>query len=71
MINLDSVLQNRDISIVIMYRCESQIIKKTEHQRTDAFELWCLRRLLRVPLTESRSNQSILKEIKLEYSLKD
>ena len=71
MINLDSVLKNRDISIVIMYRCESRTIKKTEHRRIDAFELWCLRRLLRVPLIESRSNQSILKEIKLEYSLKD
>ena len=71
MINLDSVLKNRNISIVIMYGCESRTIKKTECQRIDAFELWCLRRLLRVPSTVSRSNKSILKEIKLEYSLKD
>ena len=71
MINLDSVLKNRDISIVIMYRCESWTIKKAEHQRIDAFELWCWRRLLRVPWTARRSNQSILKEISPEYSLKD
>ena len=54
---------------VVMYRCESWTIKKTEHQRTDAFELWCWRRLLRVPWTKRRPNQSILKEISLEYSL--
>jgi len=54
---------------VVMYGCESWTIKKTEHQRTDAFELWCLRRLLRVPWTPRRSNQSILKEISPEYSL--
>ena len=54
---------------VVMYRCESWTIKKTEHQRTDAFEMWCLRRLLRVPWTARRSNQSILKEISPEYSL--
>ena len=52
-----------------MYRCESWTIKKAEHQRTDAFELWCWRRLLRVPWTARRSNQSILKEISPEYSL--
>ena len=52
-----------------MYRCESWTIKKAEHQRIDAFELWCSRRLLRVPWTVRRSNQSILKEISLEYSL--
>ena len=54
---------------VIMYRCESGIIKKAESQRIDAFELWCSRRLLRVPWTARRSNQSILKEISTEYSL--
>ena len=54
---------------VIMYGCESWTIKKTEHQRIDAFELWCWRRLLRVPWTERRSNQSFLKKISLEYSL--
>ena len=54
---------------VVMYGCESWIIKKTEHQRIDAFELWCWRRLLRVPWTARRSNQSILKEINLEYLL--
>ena len=54
---------------VIMYGCESWIIKKAEHQRIDAFELWCWRRLLRVPWTARRSNQSILKEISTEYSL--
>ena len=53
-----------------MYRCESWTIKKPEHQRTDAFELWCWRRLLRVPWTTTRSNKSILKEINPEYSLK-
>ena len=54
---------------VVMYGCESWTIKKAEHQRIDAFELWCWRRLLRVPWTERRSNQSILKEINPEYSL--
>ena len=54
---------------VVMYRCESWTIKKAEHQRTDAFELWCCRRLLRVPWTTKRSNQSILKEISPKYSL--
>ena len=54
---------------VLMYRCESCTIKKDEHQRIDAFELWCWRRLLRVPWTTRRSNQSILKEISPEYSL--
>ena len=54
---------------VVMYRCESQTIKKAEHWRIDAFELWCWRRLLRVPWTARRSNQSILKEISPEYSL--
>ena len=54
---------------VVMYRCESWTIKKAEHQRPDAFELWCWRRLLRVPWTARRSNQSILKEINPEYSL--
>ena len=84
MTNLDSVLKNRDIILPtkvqqrysqsygfsrIMYGCESWIIKKAEHRRTDVFELWCWRRLLRVPWTAKRSNQSILKEINLEYSL--
>ena len=74
MINLDSILRSRDITLptkvhlvkamvfpVVMYGCESWTIKKTEHRRTDAFELWCWRRLLRVPWTARRSNQSILK----------
>ena len=82
MINLDSILKSRDITLVtnvslakgmvfpvVMYGCESWTIKKTEHQRIDAFELWCWRRLLRVPWTARRSNQSILKEISPEYSL--
>jgi len=56
---------------VVMYRCESWAIKKAEHRRIDAFELWCWRRLLRVPGTARRSNQSILKEISPEYSLKE
>ena len=56
---------------VLMYGCESWIIKKAEHRRTDAFELWCWRRLLKVPWTARRSNQSILKEISPEYSLKE
>ena len=83
MINLDSILKSRDITLptkaclvkaiafpVFMYGCESWTIKRAEHQRTDVFELWCWRRLLRVPWTASRSNQSILKEINLEYLLK-
>ena len=74
--NLDSILKNRDITLpakvhlfkamvfpVVMYRCESWTIKKAEHRRIDDFELWCWRRLLRVPWTARRSNQSILKEI--------
>ena len=81
MTNLDSVLKSRhyfsDKSpysqiygfAVVMYGCESLTIKKVEHQRIDAFELWCWRRLLRVPWTGRRSNQSILKEISPEYSL--
>ena len=82
MMNLDSILQRRDITLptkahllkalvflVVMYGCESWIIKKAEHRRTDAFELWCWRRLLRVSWTARRSNQSILKEISPEYSL--
>ena len=78
MTNVDSILESRDITdhIVkamvfpaVMYGCESWTIKKAEHQRTDAFKLWCWRRLLRVPWTARRSNQSILKEINPEYSL--
>ena len=82
MINLDSLLKSRDITLstkvhlviamvspVVMYGCESCIIKKAEHRRINAFELWCWRRLLRVPWTARRSNQSILKEISPEYSL--
>ena len=82
MTNLDSILKNRDITLltkvhlvkaivfpVVMYGCESWTIKKAEHWRTDAFELWCWRRLLRVPGTARRSNQSILKEISPECSL--
>ena len=78
MTNLDSILKSRDITLlkkvclvfpVVMYGCESWIIKKTECQRIDDFELWCGRRLLRVPWTARRSNQSILKEISPEYSL--
>ena len=82
MINLDSILQSRDIILptkfrlveamvfpVVMYRCESWTIKKAEHQRINAFELWCWRRFLRVPWTTRRSNQSIFKEISPEYSL--
>ena len=80
--NLDSILKSRDITLptkvclikamvfpVAMYGCESWTIKKAEHRRTDAFELWCWRRLLRVPWTPRTSNQSILKEINPEYSL--
>ena len=82
MTNLDSILKSRDITLptkvhlvqamvfpVIMYGCESWTIKKAERQRIDAFQLWCWRRLLRVPWTARRSNQSILKEINLEHSL--
>src|SRR5574341_59175 len=82
MINLDSILKSRDITLatkvhlvkamvspVVMYECESWTVKKAECQRNDAFELWCWRRLLRVPWTAKRSNQSILKEISPEYSL--
>ena len=80
--NLDSVLESRDITLVtkvclvkavvfpvVIYGCESWTIKKAERWRTDAFELWCWRKLLRVPWTARRSNQSILKEINPEYSL--
>ena len=82
MTNLDSILKSRDITLpkkshlvkamvfsVVMYSCESWTIKKAEHRRTDGFELWCWRRLLRVPQIARRSNQSILKEINSEYSL--
>ena len=78
----NSILKNRDITLltkvqtvkamvlpVVMYGCERSTIKKPEHQRTDAFKLWCWRRLLRVPWTARRSNQSILKETNFEYSL--
>ena len=82
MTNLDSILESRDITLptkvhlikamvfpVIMYGCASWTLKKAEHRRLDAFELWCWRRLLRVPWIARRSNQSILKEISPEYSL--
>ena len=82
MTNLDSILKRRDVTLptkvhvvkamvfpVVMYRCESWTIKKAECQRIDAFELWCWRRLLRVPWTSRRSKQSILKEISPECSL--
>ena len=71
MTNLDSILKSRDITLptVVMYGCESWTIKKGEHWRIDAFELWCWRRHLRVPWTARRSNQSILKEISPEYLL--
>ena len=82
MTNLDSILKSRDIILpakihlvkamtfpVVMYGCESWTIKKAEHQRIDAFELWCWRRLSRVSWTTRRSNQSILREISPEYSL--
>ena len=82
MTNLDSIFKSRDITLptkvrlvkamvfpVVMYGCESWAIKKAEWQKSDAFELWCWRRLLRVPWTARRSNQSILKEISPEYSL--
>ena len=82
MTNLDSILKSRDSTLptevrlvkaivfpIVMYGCESWTIKKAEHQRIDAFELWCWKRLLRVPWTARRSNKSILKEISPEYSL--
>ena len=82
MTNLDSVLKSRDITLpakvhlvkamvfpIVMYGCDDWSIKKAECQKTDAFELWCWRRLLRVPWTTKRSNQTILKEINPEYSL--
>ena len=82
MTNQDSIFKSRDITLptkvhlvkamvflVVMYRCESCTIKKAEHWRIDAFELWCQRRLLRIPWTSRRSNQAILKEISPEYSL--
>ena len=82
MTNIDSILKSRDITLptkvslvkaivfpVVMYGCESWTVKKAERQRIDAFELWCWRRLLRVPLTARRSNQSILKEISPGISL--
>ena len=82
MTNLDSILKSRDITLpikfclvkamvfpVVMYGCESWTIKKAERQKIDAFELWCQRRLLRVPWTTRRSDQSILKKISPEYSL--
>ena len=84
MTNLDSILKSRDITLptmthlvkvmvfpVVMYGCESWTIKNAELQRIDAFELWCWRRLLRVPWTARRPNQSFLKEISPEYSLKE
>ena len=82
MTNLDSILKSKDVTLptkvclvkamvfpVVMYECESWTVKKAECRRIDAFELWCWRRLLRVPWTSRRSNQSILKEINPEYSL--
>ena len=84
MTNLGSILKSRDITLptkvclvkalvfpVVMYGCESGTIKKAEHQRINAFELWCWRKLLRVPWTARRFNQSILKEISPEYHWKD
>ena len=84
MTDLDSILKSRDITLptrvyivkalvfpVVMYGCESWTVKKAECQKIDAFELWCWRRLLRVPWTVRRSNQSILKEINPEYSLEE
>ena len=84
MTNLDSISKSGDITLatnvhlvkamvfpVVLYGCESWIIKKAEHRRIDAFELWCWRRLLRVPWTARRSNQSILKEISPEYSMEE
>ena len=82
MINLDSILKRRDITLptkvrlvkatvfpIVMYRCETSTIKKAECHRIDVFEMWCWRKLLRVPWTARRSNYSILKEINHEYSL--
>ena len=82
MFNLDSILKSRDITLptkvhlvkamvfpVVMYGCESWTIKKPEHRRIDAFELWCWRRFVTVPCTARNSNQSILKEISPDYSL--
>ena len=82
MTSLDSILKSRDITLptnvrlvkamvfrVVMYGCESWTIKKAEHQRIDAFELWCWKRLLRISWTARRSNQTILREISPEYSL--
>ena len=84
MTNLEGIFKSRDITLptklrffkatvfpVVMYRCESWTVKKAEWQRIDAFELWCWRRLLRVPWTARRSNQSILKEVCLEFSLEE
>ena len=84
MTKLDSTLKSRDITLltkvhlvkamvfpVVVYGCESWTIKKAEHQRIDAFELWCWRRFSRVPWTARRSNQAILKEISPEYSLEE
>ena len=84
MTNLDSICKSRDITLltkvrlvkamvfpVVMYGCESWTVKKAEHQKIDAFELWCWRRLLRVPWTARRSNQSILKEISPGISLEE
>ena len=65
----NNVLSSQSYGFLVMYGCESWIIKKAEHQTTDVFELWCWRRLLRVPWTARRSNQSVLKEISPEYSL--
>ena len=82
MTNLDNIIKSRDITLltnicivkamvfpVFMYGCEGWTVKKAEHRRIDAFELWCWRRLLKVPWTARKSNQSILKEISPEYSL--
>ena len=84
MTNLDDILKSRDVTLltevclvkamvfpVVKYGCESWTIQKAEHQRVDAFEMWCWRRLLRVPWMARRTNQSILKEISPEYSLTD
>ena len=84
MTNLDSVLKSRDVTadkdlykqsymvfLVVVYRCESWTVKKAEHQRIDDFQLWCWRRLLRVPWTARSSNQSIRKEISAKYSLEE
>ena len=84
MTNLDSILKSRDMTLptkirlvkamvfpVVMSGCESWTIKKAEHRRTDAFELWCWRRLLRIPWTARKCNQSILREISPEYSLEE